>query len=128
MNSRPRSITIISWLFIAAGSIGLLYHLSEFSSRFGYGLIAISLLRLIAILAGVFMLRGCNWARWLLAAWMAYHVVLSAFHSVTELALHTLLFGAIGYFLFRPQSSAYFRGVRSPSSSSASNGDKPAAS
>ena len=73
------------------------------------------------------MLRGCNWARWLLAAWMAYHVVLSAFHSVTELALHTLLFGAIGYFLFRPQSSAYFRGVHSPSSPSASNGDKPAA-
>jgi len=128
MNNRPRSITIISWLFIAAGSVGLLYHLSEFSSRLDFGLIAILLLRLMAILAGVCMLRGCNWARWLLAAWMAYHVVLSAFHSVTELALHTLLFGAIGYFLFRPQSSAYFLGVRTPSSPSATNGDKPAAS
>ena len=111
MTSRPRSITIISWLFIAAGSIGLLYHLSEFSSRtpFDYGLVAISLIRLVAILAGVFMLRGFNWARWLLAVWMAYHIVLSAFHSVTELALHTLLFGVVAYFLFQPRSSAYFR-------------------
>ena len=113
MNRRPRSITIISWLFIAAGSIGLGYHLSEFSRRspFDYGLVAISMIRLVAILAGVFMLRGANRARWLLVAWMAGHIVLSAFHSVTELALHTLLFGTVAYCLFRPQSSAYFRGV-----------------
>ena len=112
--SRPRSITIISWLFIAAGSIGTLYHLSELSSRspFDYGLVAILLIRLVAILGGVFMLHSANWARWLIVAWMAYHIVLSAFHSVTELAMHILLFGTIGFFLFRPQSSAYFRGDR----------------
>ena len=116
MTRRPRSITIISWLFIAAGSIGLLYHLYEFSSRspFDYGLVAILLIRLAAILAGVFMLRGANWARWLLVVWMAYHIVLSAFHSVTELAMHALLFGTVAYFLFRSQPSAYFRGVRAP--------------
>jgi hypothetical protein len=116
MNSRPRSITIISWLFIAAGSIGLLYHLSEFSGRspFDYGLVAILLIRMVAILAGAFMLRGANWARWLLVVWMAYHIVLSAFHSITELALHVLIFGVVGYFLFRPPSSAYFQGLRTP--------------
>lgn len=116
MNSRPRSITIISWLFIAAGGIGVLYHLSEFSNRspFDYGLVAILLIRLVAILAGAFMLRGANWARWLLVVWMAYHIVLSAFHSVTELAMHALLFGTVAYFLFRSSSSAYFREVSAP--------------
>ena len=112
--SRPRSITIISWLFIAAGTVGFLYHLSEFSSRspFDYGLVAILLIRLAAVLGGVFMLRGANWARWLLVVWMAYHIVLSAFHSVAEVAMHTLLFGAIGFFLLRPRSRDYFRGDR----------------
>jgi hypothetical protein len=111
MKRRPRSITIISWLFIAAGSVGFVYHLSEFSSRspLDYGLLAILLIRLLAVVAGVFMLRGANWARWALVVWMAYHIVLSAFHSVTEFALHSLLFGTFAYFLFRPKSSAYFR-------------------
>jgi hypothetical protein len=44
---------------------------------------------------------------------MAFHIVLSIFHSPVELLMHILLFGVIGYFLFRPQVSAYFRGGRS---------------
>ena len=111
MSHRPRSITIISWLFIAAGSIGFFYHMSEFSSRspLDYELLAILLIRLLAVVAGAFMLRGANWARWVLVAWMGYHIVLSAFHSATEFALHSLLFGTLAYFLFRARSSAYFR-------------------
>jgi hypothetical protein len=60
----------------------------------------------------VFMLRGCNWARWLLLVWIAYHVILSAFHSLSELVMHSLLFALVAYFLLRPQASAYFRGAR----------------
>ena len=55
------------------------------------------------------MLRGFNWARWLLVVWIAYHVILSAFHSPFEAAVHGLLFVIVAYFLFRPQASAYFR-------------------
>ncbi len=111
INRRPRSITIISWLFIAAGSIGFLYHISDFSTRSpsDYELLAVLLIRLLAVVAGAWMLRGANWARWVLVVWMAYHVVLSAFHSATELALHSLLFGTLACFLFLPKSSAYFR-------------------
>jgi hypothetical protein len=111
VNSRPLSITIISWLFIAVGGVGLLYHLSEFKSHspFDYDLVAIPLIRLVAILAGVFLLRGSNWARWLLIAWMTYHIGLSAFHSLSEFLMHVLIFGTVMYFLFRSQSSAYFR-------------------
>jgi hypothetical protein len=57
----------------------------------------------------VFMLRGNNWARWLLVIWMGYHIILSAFHSIRELVMHCVIFGIIIYFLFRPKASAYFR-------------------
>jgi hypothetical protein len=116
MHKRPISITIISWLFIAVGVVALLYHLTphlgaegKASRPPGHELIWVVFVRLIALLCGVFMLRGCNWARWLLVVWFAYHVILSAFHSLTQVAVHTLLFGVIAFFLFRPKASAYFR-------------------
>jgi hypothetical protein len=120
MNTRPRSITVVSWLFIAAGGVGLVYHLSELASRrpSDFDIIVISLIRLVAIISGVWMLRGGNWARWLLVVWMAYHIVLSAFHSPLEVVLHTVLFGGVAYFLFRPQASAYFCGTGSSAAQS----------
>ena len=111
MNKRPRPITVISWIFIAVGSIALLYHIAELKAqhRFEYGLVWVCLVRFLAVLGGVFMLRGLNWARWLLVVWIAYHVILSALHSPLEVVLHSLLFGVVAYFLFRPHASAYFR-------------------
>jgi hypothetical protein len=108
---RPLSITIIGWLFVGAGTIGLVYHASEFLAhrRVEYDALWVCIVRLLAILSGVFVLRGSNWARWLLLVWLAYHVILSAFHSLFELAMHGFLLGVIAYFLFRPQTSAYFR-------------------
>ena len=76
------------------------------------GLGWVCVVRILAVLCGVFMLRGFNWARWLLLVWIAYHVILSVFHSPFELAVHGLLFAVIAYFLFRPQASVYFRGAR----------------
>jgi hypothetical protein len=113
MKKRPRSITIIGWLFVGAGTIGIAYHAPEFKAQrpFEYELIWVCIVRLLAILSGVFILRGSNWARWTLLVWLAYHVILSAFHSLSELAMHSLLLGVVAYFLFRPQASAYFRGT-----------------
>ena len=113
MRKRPRSITIIGWLFVGAGTIGLAYHATEFKAQrpVKYDLILVCIVRLLAILSGVFLLRGSNWARWLLLVWLAYHVILSAFHSLFELAMHSLLLSVIAYFLFRPEASAYFRGA-----------------
>jgi hypothetical protein len=108
---RPLSITIIGWLFLGTGTIGLVYHATEFKTQrpVEYDVIWVCIVRLLAILSGVFVLRGSNWARWLLLVWLAYHVILSAFHSLFELAVHGLLLAVIAYFLFRPQTSAYFR-------------------
>ena len=45
---------------------------------------------LVGLLAGIFMLRGHNWARWLAVAWMAFHVAIS-FPEISKLAIHSLL-------------------------------------
>jgi hypothetical protein len=110
MRKRPLSITIISWLFIAAGAVGLAYHATEFKALrpSKYELVWVSFVRLLAIVAGVFMLRGRNWARWLLVLWLAYHVGLSFLHTPFELIVHGLLFLAVLYFLFRAPARVYF--------------------
>ena len=111
MKKRPLSITVISWLFLAAGVIGFAYHVTEFKVRrpFENDAVWVCFVRFLAILCGVFMLRGSNWARWLLVGWMGYHIVLSALHSPLQLVVHGLLFAVIFYFLLRPTASAYFR-------------------
>jgi len=70
MNKRPRSITVVSWIFIVSGLIGLLYHITELKAqqRFENGMVWICFVRLLAVVGGVFMLRGINWARWLRSA------------------------------------------------------------
>jgi hypothetical protein len=114
MNKRPLSVTIISWLFVATGAVGFAYHVTEFKGQLEYDLVLLTLVRLLAIVAGLFMLRGHNWARWLLLAWIVYHVILSAFHTLFELVMHSLLLVVVAYFLFRPKASAYFRASSAP--------------
>ena len=112
MMKRPISVSLIGWLFIVTGSVGLVYHTVGERHPFDGELIWIVLLRLLAIVGGGFLLRGRNWARWLLIAWMVYHVALSVFHSPFELVVHVVLLAAFAWLLFRPDASAYFRGVR----------------
>ena len=128
MNKRPRSITVISCIFLAAGFIGLAYHATEFNARspFEYDVVWVCFVRLLAILCGVFMLRGSNWPRWLLVVWLGYHVILSVLHTPFELLVHSLLFAGVLYFLFRPQASVYFRPT-SPLSRIPETDDSPVA-
>ena len=112
MKRRPLSVTIIACLFIAAGVVGLAYHAGDFRTRPPLEYAFVCFVRLLAIIGGVFILRGRNWARWLLLAWIAYHVVLSAFHELSGLVVHAVLLVVVAYFLFRPRASAYFRRAR----------------
>lgn len=106
---RPRSITIISWLFIVFGAIALVSGLvtTDLASHW-----YIHLSRFLQIVAGVFMLYGRNWARWLLVVWMAFHIVVGALHSVLFLLMHVAIFSVILFFLFRRQASVYFSNTR----------------
>lgn len=116
MKRRPLPITILGWLFVIVCSVGLGYHLMPQHvgelTRAGagsQGLVWVISIRLLGVVAGVFLLLGHNWARWLLVAWIAFHVGLSALHSVFEVTVHGLLFVLVLYFLFRPNASAFFR-------------------
>ena len=73
----------------------------------------VHVVRVLAIVAGVFMLYGRNWARWLLVAWMVFHLVISALHSTLMLLFHAVIFTGILYLLFRPPASAYFDSAKS---------------
>ena len=119
-NKRPVSVTIVAVLFLLTGLVGLLYHGSEFNLHgpFQYQLVGVLLVRSLAVLGGAFLLRGKNWARWLLVVWLGFHVVLSAFHSPSEVIVHGLLLAVIAYFLFRPPAAVYFRQASAPSDQS----------
>jgi hypothetical protein len=61
-----------------------------------------------ALVGGIYAARRRNWARWLLAGWMALHVAISVGQPVA-LAAHLVIFGFVAYLLFRSRSSAHFR-------------------
>lgn len=107
---RPIAITSLSWLYIAVGVLGTAGHYGNFwthkptVSEFAW----ITTLGAAAIIAGAFMLRGHNWARWLALAWMAAHVVISVFHPLQELIVHCALLVLFSYLLFRREARMYF--------------------
>ncbi len=111
MGKRPLSVTIIACVYLAAGAVGFAYHLTDWKGQqpFPWDFVWIELVRLAAVVCGVYLLKGQNWARWLALAWIGSHVVLSAFHTLPELAIHTLFCAIIAYFLFRPTAARYFR-------------------
>src|SRR5262245_58672368 len=110
MKRRPLIVSIVGWLFIATGTIGLVYHLSDvkMSRPFQSELAWISLVRVLAIISGVYLLLGRSWARWLALAWITFHVVISFFHSWQQVVVHVLFFVLVAYCLHRPEARAYF--------------------
>jgi hypothetical protein len=114
MDKRPVTVTILACLLIVAGAVGIAYHLSDFSAKhpFEYENVVILLVRVIAIVSGVFLLRGKNWARWLALAWIAFHLILSFFHSIQEVVIHSLVFALFAWALFRPDARVYFSETR----------------
>ena len=110
MKHRPLTVTLIGYLFIAAGAMGIIYHASELKDVVAIPEVSLVLfVRILAIIGGVFTLRGANWARWLLVAWIIYHVILSFFHSTGELTMHFVLSIVVIISLFHPRANEYFK-------------------
>jgi uncharacterized membrane protein len=108
-SKRPITVTVLAVLFILTGIGGLATHLTDFKTREDF---LVALVRLLAIVAGAFMLRGHNWARWLAIAWIAFHVAISFLNSIQQAAVHALILILFAIVLFRPPANAYFRSVR----------------
>jgi len=108
MKRRPLSITIISWIFIVFGSIALLSGVLPLADLKSHWYIHLS--RILQIVAGVFMLYGRNWARWLLVVWIAFHIVVGALNGVVTLLMHIVIFSVVLFFVFRRDANTYFAG------------------
>lgn len=121
MTGRPPAITIIAWVFVVVGAAGVLAdlwplvtpdagkQLAQLKADFIAEVVPAWSLRLAAVVGGVWLLRGRDWARWLLVAWMVIHVGISALHSWQQVVMHTAIFVPITYVLFRRAAAAYFR-------------------
>jgi hypothetical protein len=92
--------------------IGFVYHFEELQAgnAFHNDSVWIELTELLAIVSGVFILRGQNWARWLAFAWMVFHVIVSI-HDLRAFTMHCLICAAIAWCVFRPEAARYFRGM-----------------
>ncbi|HUL34342.1 MAG TPA: hypothetical protein VL128_10700 [Candidatus Eisenbacteria bacterium] len=113
---RPLAVTVVAILYIAVGIVGSIGHGHEFLTRGGSRseIFWIELTELLALLFGIFLLRGRNWARWGALAWMAFHVVLSVTEAYRGFAVHLVLLALFAWLLFRPSSSSFFRPVSQP--------------
>jgi hypothetical protein len=117
---RPQSITLVSAIFILVGTAGLLADLwplvtsggaAQLAKLRADGLADVAPawgLRLLAIVGGVALRGGHNWARWFLAAWMLIHVGISLFHSLAEVLAHCAIFGPLCYAMFRAPTQPFF--------------------
>lgn len=113
MRARPISITIVAWLFVAVGALGLvggtIMLLDDEGDGFDVHLASATASQIASIAGGAFLLSGRDWARWLLVAWMAFHIALSGMHELPKLLVHCAIFAPILYVLFRPDAAAFFR-------------------
>lgn len=110
-NKPPLPVIMIALLYLAVGIVGFVYHFRSLLA-WDQDSIWVESTELLALIIGVFLLRGHNWARWLALAWMAFHVVLSAFHSYVQAGVHAAFLALIAWALFAPGAARYFCGGR----------------
>lgn len=108
----PIPVFVISVLLIGTSLGGSIQHrvwthVAEFDGA------TIAIVELAALVAGVFMLMGHTWARWLAMAWIAFHVAISIPHVWPELVVHVAVLGGFAFALFRRTSREFFA-VESP--------------
>lgn len=104
---RPYEVTVAGWLFVVVGTLNTAWHL--WKGALDVWMLLILVLTVSAIVAGVFLLRGARWARWLALAWVAFHVGVSALNSVSEVLPHVVLLLVVGYVLLGPPTSQYYQ-------------------
>ena len=110
MRRPPPSLALIAALFLALACLDLYRGIAPLvqSGHLAGDDVIVLAIGVAAAIGGIFLLRGHEWARWLLAAWLALHVAISIPHPGLLLA-HVLIFGLIAFFLFRPQATSFLR-------------------
>ena len=107
---RPLAITITAWFFILAGIVGFVYHFYEYlSTSFDGEAILILFVRMLAIIGGILLLKAHNLGRWLLIAWMVYHVALSFCHNPMQVVMHTIFLLVLLIVFFHARVRRFFK-------------------
>lgn len=113
MRKPPLSMMVIGALFFAVGGLDLYRGLAPLfqgaSRQLDGDDVLVLAIGVTALVGAVFLLAGRNWARWLLAGWMAFHVVVSIGHPLPQLVAHLVIFGLIAWFMFGGTGAEYFR-------------------
>ena len=104
----PWPIIVIACLYLLVGVGGFAGHFGELLARHPDA-IGIEATELVAVICGVFLLLRRNWARWLAMAWILFHVGLSMFHPLGELAIHAVFCIFIAWALFRPETTRWIQ-------------------
>ena len=110
MKNCPPTITMLSFLFIIIGVVSTGVHVWQFKISRPTALeeLGIYVIGALAVLAGIFMMRAKNWARWLALAWVSFHVIIAAFNQPLGLIIHAVFIALLAWFLFRRESQQWF--------------------
>ncbi|MEO8623505.1 MAG: hypothetical protein ABI625_20680 [bacterium] len=107
-----RSVMAVGVIFLAIGALDIYRGVAPLlasgtASHLASDDLLVLAIGITALIGAVFVLRGRNWARWLLAGWMVLHVVISA-GEPPALGMHLVIFGFMVFLLFRPGASSSF--------------------
>lgn len=122
MKTRPRSVTVISWILIVLGVLGFVSTIAMQNDPTALELmgkspisipvqIALNYLGLVVtIVSGAVMLKGWNWGRLLYVGWSAISFMIGVITSPVKWALipGLVIFLVLAFFLFRPKANEYF--------------------
>lgn len=119
---RPTSVTVVAWILIAMSGISLISSTLTLNNPMAEELMAKNPLPiplqyvslyvglLITIVAGIAMLKGQNWARFLYVIWFAISFLIGIVVSPMKVVMipGLVVFAVITFFLFRPKANEYF--------------------
>jgi hypothetical protein len=122
MGVRPKSVTIIAWILIAAGFVSIFTSLSSFNSPMTKDLMSRNPLPIylqlvlmymglpIAIISGIGILKGKDWSRPLYVIWGIIGLSVNLITSSIKVPIIAglIVFAAIVFFLYRPAANQYF--------------------
>ena len=111
MRGCPLPIIIVAILLIIVGVVGFSSHINDFfeTREALYTGLLVQLLRILAIVCGILLLRANKLGRWLSIAWILSHVIIGAFNSSFQFLAHLVLLVVVSILLFLPVSSMYFQ-------------------
>ena len=126
---RPKSITVLAWIFIVTSCLGLVYvviapeekdYLAILRSHHPFQAAFYYCSAVLTLICSIGALRGQNWARWVLVGYLGLNCLSSvyfgkALHApdgkvVTMVLTRVAVFIVVTYYLFRASAKPFFLG------------------